>query len=125
MRLRAKAPPREPGAAIAYNPRLMSTPAEVVQGEIVGVTADGDGVARRDGKVVFVPGALLGETVTFKIERSGASFDRAVLLDVVNPVDRRATPCPHDHAGGCGGCSLLHAERPASARIKRTLVQDA
>jgi 23S rRNA (uracil1939-C5)-methyltransferase len=103
----------------------MNTAAEVVQGEIVGVTADGDGVARRDGKVVFVPGALLGETILYKIERSGASFDRGVLLEVLKPLDRRPTPCPHDHPGGCGGCSLLHAERPASARIKRTLVADA
>lgn len=103
----------------------MNEPAELTTGEITGVTADGDGVARRDGKVAFVPGALLGETVLYKVVRSGASFDRARLVEVLKPVDRRATPCPHDREGGCGGCSLLHAERPASARIKRLLVQDA
>jgi 23S rRNA (uracil1939-C5)-methyltransferase len=103
----------------------MTEAAEVVQGEIVGVTADGDGVARHDGKVVFIPGALLGETVLYKIFRSGANFDRARLIEVLKPVDRKASPCPHDHPGGCGGCSLLHAARPGAARIKRTLVQDA
>ncbi len=103
----------------------MTEAAEVVKGEIIGVTADGDGVARRDGKVVFVPGALLGETVLYKVFRSGSSFDRAKLIEVLTPVGRRPTPCPHDVPGGCGGCSLLHADRSAAARIKRTLVQDA
>jgi hypothetical protein len=31
----------------------------------------------------------------------------------------------HDHAGGCGGCSLLHATRAAAADVKRQLVRDA
>jgi 23S rRNA (uracil1939-C5)-methyltransferase len=103
----------------------MTDPAELLQGEITGVTADGDGVLRRDGKVVFIRGSLPGETVLYKVARSGASFDRGTLIDVVKPLDRRTSPCPHDKVGGCGGCSLLHAERPASARIKRLLVQDA
>lgn len=103
----------------------MSETADVVQGEIVGVTADGDGVAKKDGKVAFVPGALLGETVLYKVMRSGASFDRARLIEVLKPVGRRPTPCPHDVRGGCGGCSLLHADRAQTARTKRTLVADA
>ncbi|HYC77605.1 MAG TPA: TRAM domain-containing protein [Planctomycetota bacterium] len=103
----------------------MNDATELVRGEIVGTTSTGDGIARRDGKVVFIPGALPGETVLYKVFRTGASFDRATLMEVLTPVGRRLTPCPHDKPGGCGGCSLLHADRPTSGRIKRLLVQDA
>lgn len=94
-------------------------------GTILSAAATGEGILRRDGKVVFVPGALPGETVVYRITKSGATSDRAELLSVVEASGRRETPCPHDHAGGCGGCSLLHATRAAAADVKRQLVRDA
>jgi len=94
-------------------------------GTILSAAATGEGILRREGKVVFVPGALPGETVVYRILKSGATSDRAELLSVVEACGRRETPCPHDHAGGCGGCSLLHATRAAGADVKRQLVRDA
>lgn len=94
-------------------------------GTILAAAATGDGILRLEGKVVFVPGALPGEKVAYRITRPGASSDRAELLSVLEPCGRRPSPCPHDHTGGCGGCSLLHATRAASAEIKRQLVRDA
>lgn len=93
--------------------------------EITGTTAAGEGVARHEDKVIFIPGALLGERVRVEIVRRAARFDRARLIDVLDPVGRRPTPCRHDHPGGCGGCSLLHATRAAQASAKRAIVRDA
>jgi 23S rRNA (uracil1939-C5)-methyltransferase len=92
---------------------------------ITGLGAAGEGIARHDGKVVFVPGALPGERVRVEIVRSGVRFDRARLVEVLEARGRRETPCPHDHPGGCGGCSLLHATREAQADAKRIIVRDA
>ncbi len=92
---------------------------------ITGIGASGEGITRHDGKVVFVPGALPGETVQVEIIRRGASFDRARLAGVTDPRGRRPTPCAHDHAGGCGGCGLLHATRETQALIKAGIVRDA
>jgi 23S rRNA (uracil1939-C5)-methyltransferase len=93
--------------------------------EITGITAAGEGVGRHDGKVVFVPGALPGELVEIDVIRHGAKFDRGRLIEVLRPAGRRETPCRHDHPGGCGGCSLLHATREAQAAAKRAMVRDA
>lgn len=85
----------------------------------------GEGIVRDGGKVIFVPGALPGETVRFRRVKRGQRFDHAELLEVVDPSPlRRATPCAHDHAGGCGGCNLLAVEPREGARLKAANVRE-
>lgn len=61
------------------------------------------GFARADGKAVFVAGAVTGDVVEADIVQSGASFDRAVVTEVLEPSPQRVTPpCPF--VGVCGGC---------------------
>lgn len=84
---------------------------------IISLGHKGEGVAEIDGKKVFVPLALPGETV--EIEADG---DRGTLLGVVTPAANRVEPfCPH--FGACGGCQLQHMDRPSYEAFKISLVE--
>ncbi len=82
---------------------------------------DGEGVARVDGKVVFIPYALKGELVRAEITKSHSSFSNAKLKEVVEPSEKRENPpCPY--FGRCGGCSYQHTSYENELEIKRNLL---
>lgn len=84
----------------------------------------GDGLARHEGRVVFVPGVLPGENVTVEIVEAKKDFARARLVSVeVSSPDRVTPPCKL--AGRCGGCDWLHIDPAAQARFKLDLVRDS
>ncbi len=75
--------------------------------EIMGLSHEGRGIGKKNGKTVFVDGALPGETVTAKLIRKRSKFDLAQLQDILVSSRRRVSPeCKH--FGVCGGCSLQH-----------------
>lgn len=95
--------------------------------QVDSLDLEGRGVARHDGKVVFVPGALPGELVKAELVGRKPKFDRARLLAVVRPSAQRVQPaCPHFglQAGACGGCSMQHLERRAQVAIKQRVLED-
>ena len=68
---------------------------------------EGRGIARDQGKTVFVQNGLPGETVLAKVTKSKTLFDEADAIEIENPSPHRRKPrCPH--YGVCGGCSLQH-----------------
>jgi len=72
---------------------------------ITGLGHRGDGIAEVEGKPVYVPCTLPGETVA--VEPWPGHPDRRQLLRVENPsADRVAPICPH--FGVCGGCATQH-----------------
>ncbi len=84
----------------------------------------GEGLARHEGRVVFVPGVLPGEEIVAEITEGKKDFARARLLEVAAPSpDRVAPPC--GLAGVCGGCDWLHIAPGAQARLKVELARDA
>ncbi|MGZ0218819.1 MAG: class I SAM-dependent RNA methyltransferase, partial [Acidimicrobiales bacterium] len=92
---------------------------------ITATARDGTGVARADdGRVVFVEGALPGETVTAEITRVDKRWSRGRVVVVVDPSpDRIPVGCSHQ-LEGCGGCDLLHVEARAAIRMKQSMVVD-
>lgn len=90
------------------------------------VAAGGDAIARGDdGRVVFVDGALPGETVLAEVVEERKGFRKAIAVEVVEASpDRVAPPCPH-LARGCGGCGWQHVDLAAQRRLKRDIVVDA
>ncbi len=81
--------------------------------------AQGDGVADHEGKQVFVPLALPGETVAAAINN-----DRATITEILNPSpDRHPPRCVH--YGDCGGCSLQHLNDAPYLAFKREQVVTA
>lgn len=91
--------------------------------EIEGLSHDGRGLARLDGKVSFVPGALPGETVDAVLRRPHRRFDEYGLIDVVVPAAERIAP-PCALVGRCGGCDLQHLAADAQLRHKTEVVLD-
>ena len=90
------------------------------------LVAGGDGLARMaDGRVVFVPGTVAGESVEIELAEKAADFGRARVVRIVEPSpDRRVPPCPHV-ADGCGGCDWQHIVPEAQHRAKLGIVKEA
>ncbi|HET7451258.1 MAG TPA: TRAM domain-containing protein, partial [Thermoanaerobaculia bacterium] len=79
----------------------------------------GEGVARDAGKVVFVDGALPGETVVASVFREKARYARAAAREILDPApERRETDA---HGAACGGTEWAHVLPDAARRWKRVL----
>jgi 23S rRNA (uracil1939-C5)-methyltransferase len=90
---------------------------------IESIDHEGQGIARNEGKAVFVDGALAGEIVEARITRSKPSFEKAVVERVVKASPSRVDPlCPH--FGVCGGCSMQHLEPRAQLAAKQRVLED-
>lgn len=75
--------------------------------EVDGLSHDGRGVGRIDGKAVFIEGALPGEQVRIDHLRHSRKFGEARLVEILRPSAERVDPgCTS--FGTCGGCSLQH-----------------
>ena len=90
---------------------------------IEGYGEGGMGVARIDGRVVFVHGALRGEKCRVLILKTLKSVTFAKVLEVIEPSSERITPdCPYFPR--CGGCTYRHIRYEEELRLKRQRVQD-
>ena len=90
---------------------------------IEGYGEGGMGVARIDGRVVFVHGALRGEKCRVLILKTLKSVAFAKVLEVVEPSCARVAPdCPYFPR--CGGCTYRHMSYEEELRLKRQRVQD-
>jgi tRNA/tmRNA/rRNA uracil-C5-methylase (TrmA/RlmC/RlmD family) len=79
----------------------------------------------RDGKVVFVEGAIAGETVAVRLRQQRRDFARAELAEVLAGSPFRVdAPCPNVSAG-CGGCQWQHIDPVAQKGFKTAIVADA
>ncbi len=84
----------------------------------------GEGVARREGFTVFVPGALPGETVRARIVSRKKNYATAEVEARLSESPDRVPPrCPIYEA--CGGCQLQHLSYQAQLAAKRQQVVDA
>ena len=85
--------------------------------EISSLDHEGRGVARIDGKAVFVEGALPGERVRLRRTHRRRRHDEAVMVELLQASPARVTPrCRH--FGTCGGCSLQHLSHDAQLESK-------
>lgn len=75
------------------------------------------------GKVIFVEGALPGETVSYKSYRRKPSYEQAHLLEIRSESVMRVKPgC--QYFGVCGGCSMQHLDSRAQLAIKQRVLED-
>jgi 23S rRNA (uracil1939-C5)-methyltransferase len=85
----------------------------------------GDALGRHEGKVIFVPYAIPGETVRVEIINDKGRYAFARLLEVLEPSPDRVEPrCPYFGAGKCGGCQWQHIDYSAQVRLKANIVAD-
>jgi 23S rRNA (uracil1939-C5)-methyltransferase len=83
----------------------------------------GAGLGRVDGKAIFVPFTLPGETVEAHIVEDKRSFANAELDAVIEASRQRAKP-PCQYFGECGGCQYQHATYTEQVALKRSILQE-
>lgn len=93
-------------------------------GTIVSLDHEARGIARQEGKTIFVDGALPGETVEYASFRRKPNYELAHLVSVLKPSVARVQPrCPH--FGICGGCAMQHIEPSAQVAAKQRVLEDS
>jgi 23S rRNA (uracil1939-C5)-methyltransferase len=86
--------------------------------QVESLSLEGRGVARVDGKALFIRGALPGDVVSATMTKAGKRFDEAVVSNIEVPSTHRITPsCAF--ANECGGCDLQHLDPDRAAEMKR------
>lgn len=96
---------------------------EELELEISSLTNLGEGVARRDGWVIFVAKALPGERVRARVWHNAKNFSRADLVEVLTPAPDRVEPqCPL--FGICGGCQYQNLSYDAQLAWKTRQVSE-
>ena len=92
---------------------------------IDSIAAGGDGVARSDGVVVFVPRTAPGDRVRVTLD-ARKRFARGRVTELVIPSAQRVEPlCYHYRVDHCGGCQLQHMRYDAQLEAKRGIVRDS
>lgn len=84
--------------------------------------AGGRMIARHDGAIVFVAGAIPGETVEAEVERVQRGIGWAVTRGVLEASSDRV---PEVVDVDCGGCVLAHVRYERQRAIKREIIEDA
>jgi 23S rRNA (uracil1939-C5)-methyltransferase len=90
---------------------------------IESVAFGGDGVARLENYVLFVPDVITGETVTARITEIKRSYGRGVTIRIRQPSPDRVEPVC-DVYGLCGGCQYQHVAYERSLESKERQVEE-
>lgn len=95
----------------------------LVEAEISSLTLEGKGVARVNGKTVFIEGALPEEKVAFRYTSYKANYDEGRVETVLSASPNRVEPkC--QHFAICGGCSWQHISLEAQILYKQQILLD-
>jgi 23S rRNA (uracil1939-C5)-methyltransferase len=115
---------------ILLSPRPISYRSDVgpVVGEKLTLTVSdiafgGEGVARHNDFVYFVPWVAVGDVVETEVTEVKKHFARTRLLQVLQPAPERTKPLCR-YFGRCGGCQYQHLSYSAQLRVKQKQVRD-
>jgi 23S rRNA (uracil1939-C5)-methyltransferase len=91
---------------------------------LTDMTFGGDALGKLpDGRAVFVPFGLPGETVRIRLTEEKSTFARGQIYEIITPSPLRIQArCPY--FGSCGGCSYQHLAYPDQLSLKQKLVAD-
>jgi len=90
--------------------------------ELTDMAYGGEAVGRYEGKAIFVPYSIPGESVRVEIVHDKGRFAHARLLEVLSASPQRVQPsCPY--FGTCGGCQWQHIAYGAQLEYKRSIVR--
>ena len=91
--------------------------------KITDIAFGGKGVARKNGKAVFIPFTIERELVSAKITREKKQFAEAEVVDLRQRSPYRVDP-PCSYFGKCGGCAYQHIDYAHQLEIKTRQVRD-
>jgi tRNA/tmRNA/rRNA uracil-C5-methylase (TrmA/RlmC/RlmD family) len=90
---------------------------------IADIAFGGEGVARLDDFVIFVPFVLPGEVVEAEITEAKKRYARARLVRVLQPAPERVEPLCR-YFGQCGGCQYQHVAYASQLALKHKQIAD-
>jgi 23S rRNA (uracil1939-C5)-methyltransferase len=97
---------------------------EIVTARVESIASGGAGIARVEGKSVFIDLTAPGDLVRCRVTREHRSWAEADVLEILEPSTLRASPlCPY--FGRCGGCSLQHLSYDAQVEAKTAILLDS
>jgi len=97
---------------------------QIYQVYIESYNSDAMGVCHIDGRAVFVPKTIVGETWEIKILKVSSSAVYAKAVQLIKASENRiASECPH--FGKCGGCDARHMSYDEELRFKLEKVNSA
>lgn len=111
-----------------YSAKRRVTTRQIITVTVNDLDAFGQGVARHNGKTLFIPGLLPQESADVSITEDKKQYAKAQVKRRLNDSPDRVTPrCPH--FGICGGCQQQHAsielqQRSKSAALSRLMNHD-
>ena len=113
----------------AVSQLYMSEPMTLKRGtelelEIDSLAYGGMGLARRDNFVIFVKGAIPGQTVNARIYKKRKGYAEARVREILNE-SSNAIEAPCDHFGVCGGCKVQNLAYNEQLKEKAAQVEDA
>ena len=94
---------------------------QVFKGQVIDLTHEGHGVVKIDRYPVFVPKALTGEEIEYKLIKVNKNFAIGKLLEIFTESKDRVEP-PCVYYDKCGGCQLQHLDYLAQLEMKRNQV---
>ena len=84
----------------------------------------GAGLARHEGKAIFVPFTLPGELIEARITQDRKSYANAEPVRILEPAPQRIQP-PCTYFGECGGCHYQHADYQEQLEIKSRVLRES
>lgn len=90
---------------------------EVRESTVIAMGMNGEGVLKDEGKVVFVPFAMTGEKIRYRVLKTSSNCTYGKVVEILTPAEDRIRPkCPV--YGKCGGCQLQHVRYATQLKIK-------
>ncbi len=97
---------------------------QIYETTVCDYTAGGQGIAKIDGCVVFIPNAIVGERCRVRIEKAQKTWAAGKLVEILEKSPHRVNrECPV--AKLCGGCDFWHMDYAEETRLKADRVQQA
>lgn len=96
---------------------------DVIDARVEKFADRGRSVLRVNGQVVFVQGAVPGDLVRLRVNKTKRSFAEGRVLEVLEASPLRTEPrC--SYFGACGGCKWQHVRYEAQLEAKRQSVEE-
>ena len=83
----------------------------------------GNTIAKIDGKTVFIPYSMPGETLEIRITQQKNDYDIAEIVEIKESSPYRITPSC-EYFGLCGGCNLMHINQDYQRELKVQMIKD-
>lgn len=91
--------------------------------EIEELSNLGAGIAKHEGKVIFVENTCPGDRVRIKITKQNKTYSFGQLVEIINPSKHRVKPfCPMQKV--CGACQIQFIDYKEQLKIKQQIVKD-